>query len=389
MFFYLSVLSQEQNEIDSLKTVLKNHTKHRSIILNKIADKYFYISNDSSKQYAELAYRAALKEKNITEQALALNLTGLYELVSGLNYSALNYFFRALKLAKKSDNKELMLKLYNNIGVVYIDLSDYEKAEKYLDLALHDNNDINMQGNIFNNLGLINHNVSRYDKALVNYKKALEVYKKSNDTIGIATAIGNMGRIYREKEDYDNAVTFLHKSRKLYCKKNDKLNEATVIMNLGITFIRFGFIDSALYYFNKSLEMSQKNNYNEISSKTYFYFSELYENMHEYDKALKYYMQYHNLNDSLKNVEKQKQITEANIKYETEKMNKTIELLNKDNQIRKERIAMQNKWLTILVLLITAIIIFTILIYFMKRRLYKSDISLVNKNIELAEKEKK
>lgn len=97
----------------------------------------------------------------------------------------------------------------------------------------------------FNNLGLVYTNISNYDSAKICYYKAIKINPKSSN------AYNNLGILYLEKlHSYDKAKKYFKKSYEL-----DPSN-GNVVFNLGLLFARYlKNPDSAKVYFLRALNL--------------------------------------------------------------------------------------------------------------------------------------
>jgi len=88
-------------------------------------------------------------------------------------------------------------------------------------------------------------------------------------------------------------------------------------------------------------------------------YSTFYSLKNNYQKAFEYHILYSNINDSIFSEESNKKIAEMQIKYETEKKEKEIELLQKDNEIYKLETEKQKllKWILFSIITITVILL--------------------------------
>jgi hypothetical protein len=71
----------------------------------------------------------------------------------------------------------------------------------------------------------------------------------------------------------------------------------------------------------------------------HFIFSKLYAQKGNYKKAYENYQAYSNEKDSILNLESIKRIADMQIRYETEKKEKEIQLLNKDKKLKELELA--------------------------------------------------
>jgi tetratricopeptide (TPR) repeat protein/DNA-binding CsgD family transcriptional regulator len=133
---------------------------------------------------------------------------------------ALEYFNKSLSLCRSVYSRdksfpfnEEILKIYNNIGSVYLINNDLENAKVNYEKAVEINKLINNQvfyGTLYNNLGIINKTQKDYFKAFDYYNKALEIRTKIKDTAGIAQVCNNLGDCYMITGDYAKSIEVLN-----------------------------------------------------------------------------------------------------------------------------------------------------------------------------------
>lgn len=137
----------------------------------------------------------------------------------GNKKQAIGQYNKAIKileeLGKEEERKDRLKKaqLYNNIGLVYKEIAEYEQAIKYLQDAL----DIRTKevgkkniitGIYINNIGLVYRSIGKYDKALNCYNKTLEIFmaKYGYSDSRVATLYNNIGAVYKSKGDFGQAL---------------------------------------------------------------------------------------------------------------------------------------------------------------------------------------
>ena len=97
---------------------------------------------------------------------------------------ALNYVLEALELIKTVSNKERECYIYYLISNIYCYKGQFKLALKYADFGkalINDIEDVFVKYKIYNILGVIYFNFSEYVNALNNFFKALEFLKKEED----------------------------------------------------------------------------------------------------------------------------------------------------------------------------------------------------------------
>ncbi|MBP7261517.1 MAG: tetratricopeptide repeat-containing sensor histidine kinase [Bacteroidia bacterium] len=259
--------------------------------------------------------------------ASAYILLGRLHMEKGLDdnasKNALKYFIKSLDALEKAGNKKRIAAVLNNIGTAYGSMNDYSTAIVYLLKSLKIREEIKDDAGIastLSNIGLIYSHQNDYDKALVYQMKSLVIRERIGDKKMIANSLNNIGDVYAAKGDYDKAIEWLKKG-----------------------------LESALETGNKYFE---KNSYNGLT--------EVYEAKNDFANALIYARKYEELKDMMLNAESDEQIQELETKYETEKKEKTIQNLTKE-QLAKETEIVRRRTVNTFVLIGASVIALVLL----------------------------
>ncbi|MFH1320572.1 MAG: tetratricopeptide repeat protein [Bacteroidota bacterium] len=266
--------------------------------------------------------------------AYSLNNIGMIYQLRGLNDKALKYFFKCLKEARAIGHNHLIATSLNNIGLLYHHLGEYDKALKhhFESLKIKENTG-DQQGTAFslNNIGTVYDDKGRYDKALEYYHKCLNKFEEIDHKQGIATSLNNIGYIYKIQNIYDKALEYSLKSLKLLEEINHRKGIANALDNIGSLYYSMNNFDNAIDYCSRSLEISNELGYPEEIKKASYMLSNIYaamgkksslpssEIMDYYKKAYEYHILSTEMQDSLHNEDKSKEIGRIEARYEMEK----------------------------------------------------------------------
>ncbi len=146
------------------------------------------------------------------EYAFVLNLRGLVEL--GIGRGPIEYFTEALEIFKQLGNTTFEIYCYQNLGIYYWRMSDYEMSEKYMRMAHELHKEV---GNIWgmastlSNLGVLQLDAKNFEKAKLYDLQAIELYNEIKDVsitsefamalLGVAESLMYLGE-FKESEDY-------------------------------------------------------------------------------------------------------------------------------------------------------------------------------------------
>jgi tetratricopeptide (TPR) repeat protein len=269
------------------------------------------------------------------------NIGNIYKAI-GDHEQAMKVFLEGFRLMDslnlEESNPGLYLNLLNNLGLVYFDLGEFEQAREMFFNALEKSRlkKMDLQISIvLNNLGLIAIEKKEYSDAVKYYSEAVEIGKSLNDSIALQGYYNNLGLIYEKQGNYDNALDYYKQSLRLSRSLGYKWGIANTLGNMANINIQTGKYSEAELMLQEAIIHARSTGIKDLVKKTYSFFFDLYNRMKLPSKALEYHLLMTQVKDSLFNDEKSRIIAEMEAKYESEKKDKEIVLLKKDNEIKK------------------------------------------------------
>lgn len=256
------------------------------------------------------------------------------------NYkAAASYLIQSLKIDEKYNNQDGAAWTLVEIGYVYKKLNNNLKAVEYYKKAKLLSQKINVDEVsiiALNNIGNCYNEDKKYDTALIYYAQSLEIAKRTNNVYRIVTIMDNTAAIYFEKKDYQKALNCFLQSVEKYNKNLDKRDISIAYINIAEVYGKTQQYEKALEYLQKSLSIAKEIGSQEQLKTTYQSLSEVYKDLKQYKLALEYSELYSTIKDSIYDKEVSKQVSEMETKYETEKKEKEIALLNVDIQSKQK-----------------------------------------------------
>lgn len=299
--------------------------------------------DDAIKNYLKsLEIREAIKDTS----AIIASLTSVGEIFRLRDEfeKAMKYYKQALSykssLQKESlpgkqlnKNKEILAYIYSEIGLIQKEQKNYDKALLCFDTAIVYSKEINYKrgiATISSYKANIEKSLKNYSKAKVLYQESLNAYRIINYGPGITQALTSIAEIETEFKNYSKAISILD-SAWIGAKDNNLLEEQTEILRLKLKA-------------NRALGNKER--------------------------ALHYYDEYSKMKDSLFNIDREKQIEEIETKFQTEKKEKQIEILNQETELQQQKLKSQR--LMLIGLVVIVIFIGTIGLLYVKQNKLKS-----------------
>ena len=341
--------------------------------------------NDSALYYFKnaLGIRQRIADKKGTAGTLR-EISYVFRAISETD-SAFSYCFQALRLNEAEANKPEIGMNYQDIGTLYLNYGNEKEAKNYFDKAvaiLKDAGDSVYLGSAYNKLGNFYYSKSDYPSALQNYFKALGIDEQKGNSISAAQNIANIAACYFYQKKYNQAKEYYHKAL-AFDIENEIQSELPGIYNaLGYLFRDIHQPDSAIYFLQKSIVLTEETKDKEQQALAYETLTNVYQAQGNYKSALETHQKYVSINDSLLSNTKMKQIVEMQTKYETERKDNQITVLNKDNDLKEAENRRQRLKFIFSLIALSVGIFFLVLVFYQKNKIAKekkrSDLLLLN-----------
>jgi len=430
--------SYTEAQLDSLKTVY-NTTKSDSIKL-KIAlnflNDYEVSDPDSNYAFALHVQQLAESQKDSATLGFVNQYLAVLSTYRGDNYKALQFGLDALKYYEKAGNAQAVATIWNNLGESYFELDLYNEAYDYY------NKSLNKYQTIPDSLGITvaTYNVGRVLKAMGQLDKAKEFIKDAKhlsetigDVAGIPYALHDLGEIYllegkldlalktlldalevceenkdvlelytlmpeilnkiaivyRKKKNFNEALKYHDKALEYYDKLSNESGMAETYLGKGRTLATSGNLSQATRLLNTGLSMAIDEKNKGLEVDFYEELSRLYQDKKDYQKSLEFYKKFKVLGDSLYSEKKSEQFAQLQIKYETQKKDIEIALLNQREDQRQSQLKNEEFLRNILVVILAFTAVLLVTLYRSGERRKKINELLVvhQKEIEAKSKE--
>ncbi|MFH2141723.1 MAG: tetratricopeptide repeat protein [Bacteroidota bacterium] len=259
-----------------------------------------------------------------------INLGSIY-LMKGEYNEALTVFQKSLKIKEKLKDNKGVANVLMNIGSTHKAFDNYKQALDYYYIALEKYvslGDLNGQAKCYNNLALTYRSLNNLDASVQNYNNAVECYKKSGNEKGLNDILINLGNTYYSQKKYDDAYECYQKHLENSLKNNEEISVAKAHNNIGAVEKERKNYKNAIFHLDESFKIFEKNDLLPGQISSCFSLAEVYDEMGDYKTSIDKYKKFKKLQDSLFVIEKEKEATELEARYQNEKKAQQIELQN-------------------------------------------------------------
>ena len=160
---------------------------------------------------------------------------------------------------------------------------------------------------------------------------SLAIFKKLNDSTGLATVNENIGSIYEDLEQYDLAYSYFKKAQEFAKHSNSDL-QINIINNLGDANRKTKNYEKAIFYTEEALKLAQQtNNASQIESALKD-LARTYADTGDFEKAYNYLNNQSVVNEEELKKNTTEMVSAMQVLYDVKEKEAEVELLNKENQ---------------------------------------------------------
>lgn len=290
-------------------------------------------------------------------------------------YTSIEYYEIAKAIYAELGNDEWLSKVLSNMGWSYRERGDLDKAMEVFMEALgiaESNNSLAGLFDVYHELGYIYIEQGDTSEAEKTFKTTLEIAEQLESKERISYANGDLAILYFKKKDFDRSLAHNKADLEIQISLGNDRDLPMIYNNISDCFFELKDYDSTIFYANKALEVDtdQRSTYENAQSKiniakskviTKDYFNanvllnealeegnkiasidvkrnalnQLYllaRKTNNYERALAYFESYHALQDSIFNLDTNKQIEEIKAAYELDKSHQKITNLDLERQ---------------------------------------------------------
>lgn len=368
-------ISIAKAKIMEVKVDEAHYTYHKARALRKhgYSERSLTPYNDALELFVSL--------KDSVYVSRCFNELGIANKMLGNYPEAISYYKQSLDISTAMNDSSRFANALNNLGNVLKNMGSLDTALTYYHKALevHEaRKDTLMQTNVLNNIGIIFGKIGVNDMALTYYHDCIRLRELTNDTFKIPAVMTNLaesqevlGRMdsayhyarlalklairrgvkgaaaaaheslgdYKYNEgDYDSARYHFEESKLFYKIMDDKIGMVSNIYRLGKVDMGQNRLDEAESKFQKVIEFGNEMGTLFQSSNATLMLAEVYAKQGRYKEAYEYQVIHTALMDSLVTARQVAAVTKQMARFETERKQREIELLNKENEVQALRI---------------------------------------------------
>lgn len=299
---------------------------------------------------------------------------------------AIRLFFQSLRYSSSPKREVYSIGTLISIGGVFSKQGNFGEAMKYYKEALaiaKKYHDIDNIANVQHNMAVVYEYDNKYDEALSLYFSSVKI-AEGHDLYTMADSYNNIAGVYYVKQKMDSCLYYALKSKQLRMQIGDTAGVVSINANIASLYVEEKRYDLAIKTYEEGIEFCKKSKGNlMLLESIYKSLAEVYHDLKDDAKAYNYQQLYQQLNDSLFTLNSSQQIAEMQTKYDTEKKEARIVLLDKEQALNASEIAKQRIMLGALLGIILLVAGISVMAYRAYKSKQKANLELGEKNREI------
>lgn len=183
---------------------------------------------------------------------------GMLDLLGDID-KALERHQRALNLARKRRWQLAEGDALSNMGKIYSDVADWQKALEFYNQALDVFRSMpdgrQREAVTLNNVGMAYSRSGEQEKALEYLQQALTLHRTAGNKHSEAATLTNIGVVYRVKGDSEKAQSYFSQARAMNTETGNRAQLADTLNEIGVAYSENGQSEKALEILNEAIQI--------------------------------------------------------------------------------------------------------------------------------------
>jgi len=299
--------------------------------------------SDAALEMTNKVVETAREIRDTAFWADALNTLGnIYK--SKLVYSkAMESYYEALRLWELKNDSAGLAIAYGSLALMYDYQKEYDKA---LEFNFRKAEISEKMGEIWelskclNNISGIYAAIDQPDSSVYYLRQSLHLNETMNYPSGIATAFYKIGSIYMQKGEPDSADHYLSRAVVIAGRINDP-GLSSFLTSFGHLHLNRRQYREALDNASQAYKLAVEQDNQTFISLAAGLLNDIYLETGRKALAYDYLKEYYDINEKINQAESKQQVAELLVRYETEKNEQQIQILEQANQLKESRIRLQ------------------------------------------------
>lgn len=335
-FITISLIGQDQKKADSLISVF-NSGDYDVSELDLLADILNYESDPGKIiEFSRLLINLAAEDSSFIYLRIGYMQKGYGLAIQGNNSAAHEAYFEAIKFASKTENQNGIGHIYVAIADVYSKMGNTLTAEDYYGRGielLRRTEDVISLASAMLNAGDHALKIENYGLALQYYEESGVIFKNVDYPLGAAYNLGNVGMVYAAQGKNTLAEQNMNEAIEMLEGLQDYAAISEYLIAIADIYQKKEDWSSAISYAQRSLDLATQYGLKDEISDANLKLSELHEMAGDKDIAFNYYKAHIVYRDSVKNIEAVQDMANTRTDFEVAQKQLEVDLEKKNRDI--------------------------------------------------------
>ncbi len=356
-----SMTAFQFSTLDSLEAVLLQTTgkTERVDLLNDISFGYWNVDPQKTDSLARVSLELSRKIGYERGIASAYYRIGVGKWMQGVHDEAFEAITKSLQIYESIERPVGAKSCLAMMALIMEEQGNYAQAIKYhkqcMDFEESQNDTLGL-AHSYNNIAAVYYRQQKLDTALQYYLQSLSMRENAGSQRGIRESCANLSVVYRELGDLDLALSFANRTRSI----SYELENAIDILNAELIYADvlsdLGKLDSAQTIYLRLLAEAQDLSIPKRSMEILTGLRRVSERNGNFRDALNYSDKYHELQDSVLDIETAERVARLEAQYQSQRKEK--EIADLQLQSRNRRL-----WRNIFAVGVLASLLFVLLLF--------------------------
>jgi two-component system NarL family sensor kinase len=282
----------------------------------------------------------ARQQQDVYAEADAIFLKGLTSYFAGEYDQTLHYYLTSIQKFDSISNPGAKAKVLNELGIFYrrqkqdsLSEATFKEAYSFAQKA----GAKGTMGTAINNQGICKQDAGKHTEAIRFFEQAQQIYVDEKDSIGVSYTMDYAAVSYAALAKYDLAEKLQLQSMDIRLRWKDTNAAALSLYSLAEIAQQQSQSGKQEKYLLECIAISERIKYKDLTADCYRKLAEVYALKGRFSEAYNYHVKYADLNNEIFNEKRSRQINDLQTRYETEKKERKIEVLSKENEIKSSR----------------------------------------------------
>jgi len=270
-----------------------------------------------------------------------------FEVLSKANFALGNaaegfeFSWQALGYYETISDHRWQAGLYNLIGRQYLEMRQFEWAEKYFQQAFDELEGLpknKTHADIHLNWSLLDTQQGNFERASHHVREAVVIYRSFDAMDKLTKALVILARVHEAQKDYDGGLKHLEQAVQITEEYGFLYRRVRVLLAMGQIALEKPDYDTAFQHLHEALELSEKLNMRREGYRIHRSLARAYKQIGSFDRSLDHFEDFYRLEKQNEKDQDVQRVRSLEIMHQLEQTRKRTKLFSQQSQALREQL---------------------------------------------------